>query len=177
MTTSLRFLRPYLCPRFRPASAAAARAAHLRFYNVLQPQPEGHEPSTSLQKHGDVEQRTQELSSVAKELYPRVKTQNGYIDCSTFAKRYDSLKPGESQEGEKVEIRGMLKRAFVGDLAHAPRKGQHVSGSWFEAFVPRSFSARTSSARCLQLWQDGKPCRPTELEGAHSLFATGRYLQ
>ena len=162
MTTSLRFLRPYLCPRFRPASAAA-RAALLRFYSALQPQQERHERSIGLQEDEDVVQHDQELVSVANGLYPRIKSQNGYMDCGTFAKRYGFLKPGEMQEEEEVEIRGMLKKAYIKDIAYAPRKSQYVSGSWFEAFVPRSFSTRTSSARGLQFWQNEKSCRCTEL--------------
>jgi hypothetical protein len=107
MSTSLRFLSPCLRPRFQPVSTAA-RAAHLRFYSALQPLLEDHEILTVQQKAGDVERRLKQLDAIPSQLYPRVKPHNGAIDCKAFIKRYDSLKPDESQEGEVAIIRGML---------------------------------------------------------------------
>lgn len=107
MSGSLRVLRPYLRPRVKPVSTAA-RAAHLRFYSAPQTQLEDHEILTVQQKSGDVERRLEELDAVPSQLYPRLKPHNGAIDCRAFAKRYDSLKPDESQEGDVAVIRGML---------------------------------------------------------------------
>ena len=121
MSKSLRFLRPYLQPRALPVSAAA-RAAHLRFYTAVQPQAEVHEYSTIQQKAGDVEQGLERLGTTPSQLYPRVKTHNGVVNCNAFAKRYGSLKPGESQVGEVVEIHGMLGMAPTREVAHASRK-------------------------------------------------------
>ena len=109
MSTSLRFLRPYLRPRFRPVSAAA-RAAHLRFYSALQPQPEKDASRTNQPKPGDVEQRLGELGAAPSQLYPRVEPNDGSVDCSAFAQRYDFLEPGEIQEGEEVIIRGLWEK-------------------------------------------------------------------
>ena len=121
MSKRLRFLRPFLESRSGPLSAAA-RAAHLRFYSAVQPQAEVQEPSVTQQKSGNTEQRSGKLEAIPGHFYPRIRTHNSAVNCDAFAKRYDSLKPGESQTGEFVEIHGMLRGTVSGKLAHALRK-------------------------------------------------------